>query len=42
MMLVVEIPYALPPGRFKDPEPLPSRTEYRYEDKHYIYEKSCK
>ncbi|KAH9916045.1 carboxylesterase [Fomitopsis serialis] len=32
----LEIPYALPPGRFEDPIPLP--TGYRYDDKEYIYE----
>ncbi|THH06858.1 hypothetical protein EW145_g3793, partial [Phellinidium pouzarii] len=34
----LEIPYALPPRRFEDPEPLPS--EYTYEAKEYIYEAS--
>ncbi|KZT07020.1 carboxylesterase [Laetiporus sulphureus 93-53] len=34
----LEVPYALPPGRFMDPEPLP--PYYRYEDKEYIYESS--
>ncbi|KAI0084081.1 carboxylesterase [Irpex rosettiformis] len=34
----LEVPYALPPGRFQDPEPLPE--DYRYEDKDYIYERS--
>ncbi|TCD66077.1 hypothetical protein EIP91_001835 [Steccherinum ochraceum] len=34
----LEIPYALPPGRFQDAEPLP--PTYRYEDKEYIYESS--
>ncbi|OSX61281.1 hypothetical protein POSPLADRAFT_1146954 [Postia placenta MAD-698-R-SB12] len=33
-----EVPYALPPERFQDPEPLPS--SYRYEDKEYILESS--
>lgn len=34
----LEVPYALPPRRFQDPEPLP--TDYRYKDKDYIYEAS--
>ncbi|KAK7692787.1 hypothetical protein QCA50_004420 [Cerrena zonata] len=34
----LEIPYALPPIRFQDPQPLPS--SYRYEAKEYIYESS--
>ncbi|KAH8089868.1 carboxylesterase [Cristinia sonorae] len=34
----LEIPYALNPVRFQDPEPLPQT--YRYEDKDYIYESS--
>ncbi|EED80621.1 predicted protein [Postia placenta Mad-698-R] len=33
-----EVPYALLPERFQDPEPLPS--SYRYEDKEYILESS--
>ncbi|KAK0240977.1 Alpha/Beta hydrolase protein [Armillaria nabsnona] len=32
----LEIPYALPPGRFMDPEPLP--PDYRYAKKEYITE----
>ncbi|KZT66245.1 carboxylesterase [Daedalea quercina L-15889] len=32
----LEIPYALPPGRFEDPRPLP--PGYQYEGKEYIYE----
>ncbi|KAI0781938.1 carboxylesterase [Abortiporus biennis] len=32
----LEIPYALPPGRFEDPVALP--PDFRYEDKDYIYE----
>ncbi|TFK69097.1 carboxylesterase [Pluteus cervinus] len=32
----LEIPYALPPGRFQDPEPLPNA--FRYEEKEYIRE----
>ncbi|KAF8836936.1 alpha/beta-hydrolase [Paxillus ammoniavirescens] len=36
----LEVPYALPPVRFTDPQPLPEG--YRYEDKDYIYEtKHC-
>ena len=31
-----EIPFALPPGRFEDPVPLP--RGYRYERKEYIRE----
>lgn len=34
----LEVPYALLPERFQDPEPLPS--SYRYEDKEYILESS--
>ena len=34
-----EVPYALPPGRFEDPRPLPA--DHRYEDKDYILESSC-
>jgi hypothetical protein len=34
-----EIPYALPPGRFEDPKPLPA--EFQYETKEYISESSC-
>lgn len=34
----LEVPYALLPGRFQDPEPLPSG--HQYEDKEYIYESS--
>lgn len=37
---IEEIPYALPPGRFEDPVPLPDN--YRYEDKEYILETACK
>ncbi|KAI6164473.1 Alpha/Beta hydrolase protein [Pisolithus thermaeus] len=32
----LEVPYALPPVRFADPQPLPE--DYRYEDKDYVYE----
>ncbi|KAH7926008.1 alpha/beta-hydrolase [Leucogyrophana mollusca] len=32
----LEVPYALPPVRFEDPVALPS--DYRYEDKEFIYE----
>ncbi|KAL5521522.1 hypothetical protein ACEPAF_2270 [Sanghuangporus sanghuang] len=32
----LEIPYALPPKRFENPEALPS--DYKYESKEYIYE----
>ncbi|KDQ52807.1 hypothetical protein JAAARDRAFT_197885 [Jaapia argillacea MUCL 33604] len=32
----LEVPYALPPGRFQDPKPLPSG--FQYEDKEYIRE----
>ncbi|KAI0314464.1 carboxylesterase [Amylostereum chailletii] len=32
----LEVPYALPPRRFENPERLPS--DFRYEDKEYIYE----
>lgn len=35
----LEVPYALPPGRFEDPEPLPS--DFRYEEKEYIVESKC-
>ena len=35
----LEIPYALPPRRFEDPQPLPS--DYRYEHKEYIRETAC-
>jgi len=35
----LEIPYALPPGRFEDPVPLPDN--FRYEDKVYIQETTC-
>ncbi|KAF8137391.1 Alpha/Beta hydrolase protein [Boletus edulis] len=36
----LEVPYALPPVRFQDPQPLPEG--YRYEDKHYVFEtKHC-
>jgi hypothetical protein len=35
----VEIPYALPPGRFEDPIALPK--DYRYENKEYIRETAC-
>jgi hypothetical protein len=35
-----EIPYALPPGRFENPVPLPSG--FRYEDRDYITESSCR
>ncbi|EKM58177.1 uncharacterized protein PHACADRAFT_252281 [Phanerochaete carnosa HHB-10118-sp] len=34
----LEVPYALPPRRFQDPQSLPA--DYRYEDKDYIYEAS--
>ncbi|KAI0077724.1 alpha/beta-hydrolase [Panus rudis PR-1116 ss-1] len=34
----LEVPYALPPQRFQDPEPLPDG--YRYESKEYIFESS--
>ncbi|EMD35663.1 hypothetical protein CERSUDRAFT_157551 [Gelatoporia subvermispora B] len=34
----LEVPYALPPGRFLDPVPLPA--DYQYEEKDYIYESS--
>ncbi|PCH34967.1 carboxylesterase [Wolfiporia cocos MD-104 SS10] len=34
----LELPYALPPGRFQDPEPLP--PDFCYEDKEYISESS--
>lgn len=39
-LLSVEVPFALPPKRFEDPEPLPS-SGYQYEDKEYVYESSC-
>ncbi|KAI6044174.1 Alpha/Beta hydrolase protein [Pisolithus marmoratus] len=32
----LEVPYALPPLRFTDPQPLPE--DYRYEGKDYVYE----
>ncbi|KAI6112903.1 Alpha/Beta hydrolase protein [Pisolithus sp. B1] len=32
----LEVPYALPPVRFADPQPLPE--DYRYEDKDYVNE----
>ncbi|KJA19623.1 hypothetical protein HYPSUDRAFT_44186 [Hypholoma sublateritium FD-334 SS-4] len=35
-VIFLEIPYALPPRRFEDPQPLPS--DYRYENKEYIRE----
>ncbi|KAH7890931.1 Alpha/Beta hydrolase protein [Phlebopus sp. FC_14] len=36
----LEVPYALPPVRFTDPQPLPE--DYRYEDKGYVFEtKHC-
>jgi carboxylesterase type B len=36
----LEVPYALPPVRFQDPQPLPEG--YRYEAKHYVLEtKHC-
>ncbi|EIW75118.1 carboxylesterase [Coniophora puteana RWD-64-598 SS2] len=36
----LEVPYALPPKRFSDPDPLP--PTFRYEDKEYVYEtKHC-
>ncbi|EPQ55190.1 carboxylesterase [Gloeophyllum trabeum ATCC 11539] len=34
----LEVPFALPPGRFEDPKPLP--VSYRYEGKEYIREDS--
>jgi hypothetical protein len=34
-----EVPYALPPGRFENPVPLPS--DFRYQDRDYITESSC-
>ncbi|KAG6335996.1 hypothetical protein ID866_3091 [Astraeus odoratus] len=34
--IFLEVPYALPPVRFTDPQPLP--TDYRYEGKEYVYE----
>jgi hypothetical protein len=33
------MPYALPPERFTDPQPLP--TDYRYPKKEYIRESLC-
>lgn len=36
----IELPFALPPGRFEDPKPLP--PGFRYEAKEYIRESSCK
>ena len=36
----IEIPYALPPKRFTNPEPLP--PNHRYEEKEYIMENSCR
>jgi len=35
-VIFLEIPYALPPGRFEDPVALPN--DYRYEVKEYIQE----
>ncbi|KAF9485573.1 carboxylesterase [Pholiota conissans] len=35
-VIFLELPYALPPGRFEDPIPLPK--DYRYENKEYIRE----
>ncbi|OBZ67787.1 hypothetical protein A0H81_12181 [Grifola frondosa] len=32
----LELPYALPPGRFQDAKPLPA--DFWYEDKEYVYE----
>lgn len=37
--LFAELPYALPPGRFEDPQPLPA--DYRYANKEYLYEAGC-
>ncbi|KAK2467373.1 hypothetical protein APHAL10511_000608 [Amanita phalloides] len=37
-IVFLEIPYALPPKRFSDPEPLPS--DHRYEEREYIKETS--
>jgi len=37
-VVFLEVPYALPPGRFEDPNPLPAN--FKYEDIDYIYEKS--
>lgn len=34
-----EVPYALPPGRFENPVPLP--PDFRYQDRDYITESSC-
>jgi len=34
-----EVPYALPPGRFENPVPLPS--DFRYQDRDYITESYC-
>ena len=39
-LLIPEIPYALPPGRFEDPVALPN--DYRYEVKEYIQESICR
>ncbi|KIM90266.1 hypothetical protein PILCRDRAFT_177691 [Piloderma croceum F 1598] len=36
--IFLEVPYALPPGRFEDPNPLPA--DFKYEDVDYIYERS--
>ena len=38
-MPIKEVPYALPPKRFTDPEPLPA--DFRYEAKEYILESKC-
>lgn len=35
----IEVPYALPPERFSDPEALPA--DYRYLDVEFIYESRC-
>ena len=35
----LEIPYALPPRRFEDPEPLPEG--HKYEEKEYVFESKC-
>jgi len=40
LRLPAELPFALPPGRFEDPVPLPQ--DYRYELKEYIRETACK
>ncbi|OCH89198.1 carboxylesterase [Obba rivulosa] len=37
-VVFLEVPYALPPVRFQDAEPLP--PDYRYDEKDYIYESS--